>query len=145
VEQWSYTCFTITPTVLAHRWQDAGLAALIRVIRNRQGLRGERPTQEASYFVSNNQPGSQQEAGGLFDAIRQHWRIEAVHHRREVTAPASRFVEDRLRMGSQAISRLMSRSRTRAISLSRQIGSKNMAAQLENFAGSFPSLLQFVT
>lgn len=60
VEQRSYACFTITPTALAPRWQHAGLAILIRVVRNRQGLSDGPPTQEVSYFVSNSQPTSTQ-------------------------------------------------------------------------------------
>ena len=140
VEQRSYACFTITPTALAPRWQDAGLATLIRVVRNRQGLRGETPTQAVSNFISNNQPSSQQEADGLFEAIREHWRIEAMHYRRAV-----KLCEDGLRTGSQAISRLMSNLRTLVMSFLRRIKPKNKVAQLENFADNFPTLLQFMT
>ena len=85
VEQRSDQCFSMSPTALAPRWHTAGLATLIRVVRNRQGLRGEAPTQEVSYFVSNCQPTSQPEADELFDALHHHWQIEVMHHRRDVS------------------------------------------------------------
>ena len=45
-----------------------------------------------SYFSSNAQPASDLETAALFDAIREHWRIEVMHHRRDVTAPAARLI-----------------------------------------------------
>ncbi len=81
VEQRSYQCLPLNPMALAPRWQGAGLTTLVRVVRNRHGLRGEVPSQEVSYFVSNCQPTTQPEADELFDALRQHWRIEVMHHR----------------------------------------------------------------
>ncbi len=140
VEQRSYACFTISPTALACRWQAAGLVTLIQVVRNRQGLRGESPSEETSYFVSNSQPATQSQADELFDAIRKHWRIEAMHHRRDVT-----LSEDALRTGKQAVSRLMSSLRTLVVNLLRRTNCQNMAAQLDNFADKFPTLLQFMT
>ncbi len=140
VEQRSYACFTISPLALAPRWQAAGLVTLIQVVRNRQGLRGESPSEETSYFVSNSQPATQSQADELFDAIRKHWRIEAMHHRRDVT-----LSEDALRTGKQAVSRLMSSLRTLVVNLLRRTNCKNMAAQLEDFADKFPTLLQFMT
>jgi len=140
VEQRSYQCFYISPTALAPRWHTAGLATLIRVVRNRQGLTGDTPTQEVSYFVSNSQPTTQPEADELFAALRHHWRIEVMHHRRDVT-----LAEDKLRTGKQAVSRLMSSLRSLVINLLRRIKPKNMAAQLEYFADKFQTLIQFMT
>jgi len=76
------------------------------------GLREEAPTQEVSYFVSNCRPTSQREADELFDALRHHWQIEVMHHRRDVT-----LAEDALRTGNQSINRLMSSLRTLVINL----------------------------
>lgn len=140
VEQRSYACFAISQSALAPRWQAAGLVTLIRVIRCRQGLRGETPSEETSYFVSNSLSVSQSQADSLFDAIRQHWRIESMHHRRDVS-----LSEDALRTGSQAITRLMSSLRTLVINLLGRTTGKNMAAQLEHFADKFSTLLQFMT
>ena len=140
IEQRSYTCFTIPPTALAIRWKDAGLVTLIQVRRGRQKLDGSLKTEEVSYFVSNLQVESQQLAEELFDAVRHHWRIEAMHHVRDVT-----LAEDALRTGNQAISRLMSTLRTLTITILARAKPKNMAAQVEGFADKFYTLIQFMT
>lgn len=129
------------PWTLARvRWQGAGLVTLIRAVRHRQGLGGETTSEEVRYFVSNQQVNSQLEADALFDAIRQYWRIEAMHQRRDVS-----LREDDLRTGSQAASRLMSSLRTLVLNLLQHVKPKNMVAQLEGFADNFSSLLLFMT
>ena len=140
VEQRSYACFVVSQPALALRWQSSGLLTLIRVRRNRQGLQGGKPSEETSYFVSNSPAGSQSQADELFDALRQHWRIEAMHHVRDVT-----LSEDALRTGKQSVTRIMSSLRTLIINLLRRTGCKNMIAQLESFADKFPTLLYFMT
>jgi predicted transposase YbfD/YdcC len=140
LEQRSYQCFSVSPTALAPRWKEAGLSTLIRVKRIRQTLAGSQQSTEMAYFLSNRQPANQQEADELFDAIRHHWRIEAMHHQRDVT-----LAEDDLRTGSEAISRLMSSLRTLTIILLRRAKPKNMAAQLDEFADNFHTLIQFMT
>ena len=88
VEQRTYRCFRLRPTALAPRWQTTGLATLICVKRHRQ--QAGVVSQEVSYFVTNSQPASESEVDELFDAIRQHWCVEVMHHKRDVTAPAAR-------------------------------------------------------
>ena len=63
-----------------------------------------------------------------------------MHHQRDVT-----LAEDALRTGSQAISRLMSGLRTLTINLLRRGKPKNMAAQLDEFADKFHTLIRFMT
>jgi hypothetical protein len=138
-EQRSYSCFSIPRAALAIRWKDAGLATVIRVERNRHGLDGRLNPEEVSYFVSNMAIHSQQLAEELFDAIRHHWRIEAMHHRRDVT-----LAEDALRTGSPAISRLVSSLRTLTMSILARVKPKNMVAQIEEFADKFYLLIQFM-
>ena len=140
LEHRSYSCFSLPATATAVRWKDAGLATLIQVRRSRQELEGSLSREEISYFVSNRAVHSQQLAEELFDAIRHHWRIEAMHHRRDVT-----LAEDALQTGNQAISRLMSSLRTLALSLLAKAKPKNMAAQVEGFADKFHTLIQFMT
>jgi hypothetical protein len=140
IDQRHYRCLSVSPLALAARWKDAGISTLLRVKRIRQGLDGSGRTEEVSYFLSNAQPANQSEADELFDAIRQHWRIEAMHYRRDVT-----LGEDALRTGSQAISRLMSSLRTLTLNLLRRIKPKNMAAQLDEFADRFHTLIQFMS
>ena len=140
VEQRTYGCFTVSPLALASRWKEAGISTLIRVQRNRQRVDGSRLSEEVSYFLSNSQPTSQPEADELFDAIRHHWRVEVMHHVRDVT-----FAEDGFRAGSQLINRLMSSLRSLTINLLRRAKPKNMAAQLDEFADKFHTLIEFMT
>ncbi len=88
--------------MLDARWQDAGLNILICVRRSRQGLDGSSPTTVTSYFSSNAQPTRAEEAGVLFDAMRQHWRIAVMPYVRDVT-----LSEDALGTSVEVISGLM--------------------------------------
>ncbi|WP_338873446.1 hypothetical protein WBJ53_30565 [Spirosoma sp. SC4-14] len=108
--------------------------------RIRQKLHGSQLTTETSYFLSNTQPTNQQEANDLFDAIRHHWRVEVIHYQRDVT-----LGEDALQTSSQSVNRLMSSLRTLTINLLRRSKPKNMAAQIDNFADRFHTLIQFMT
>ena len=140
IDQRHYSCLPVSPLALALRWNNAGISTLLRVKRIRQGLDGSGRTEEMSYFLSNTQPSNQTEADELFDAIRQHWRIEAMHYGRDVT-----LAEDTLRTSNQAISRLMSGLRTLTINLLRRAKLRNMAAQIDEFADKFYTLIQFMT
>jgi hypothetical protein len=140
LEQRIYFCFKINPLALAPRWKDSGIGTVIQVKRLRQRLDGSQLATEVSYFLSNAQPTNLQEANDLFDAIRHHWRIEAMHHRRDVT-----LAEDALRTGTQAVTRLMSSLRTLTINLLRRAKPKNMAAQIDAFADKFHTLIEFMT
>lgn len=73
-------------------------------------------------------------------SIRQHWRIEVMHHQRDVI-----LAEDGLRTGSQAVSRLMSSLRSMVINLLGRKKPQNRIAQLEEFADKFQTLLQFMS
>lgn len=140
IDQRQYECFRIYTLALAARWNNAGICTLIRVKRRRQGLDGSWKSEQVSYFLSNARPTNLLKACELFDAIRQHWRIEAMHYRRDIT-----LAEDARRTGSQALSRLMSSLRTLTINLLRRAQPKNMAAQIEEFADKFHTLIQFMT
>ncbi|WP_460911196.1 ISAs1 family transposase [Spirosoma areae] len=104
IDQREYACFTVSGSSLATRWQDAGISTLVQVKRIRHDLAGSPLSDEVSYFLSNIRPASQSQADDLFDAIRQHWRIEVMHYQRDMT-----LSEDALRTSNAAVSRLMSR------------------------------------
>ncbi|GAB2803289.1 hypothetical protein GCM10027275_56470 [Rhabdobacter roseus] len=140
IEQRSYCCFPLNTTSFAPRWKDAGISILIRVQRIRQKLDGSPLSEEVNYFLSNLLPTTQKDANELFEAIRHHWRIEAMHHRRDMT-----LAEDSLRTASQPISRLMSSLRSLALNVLRRARPKNMAAQIDSFADKFQTLIQFMT
>lgn len=140
IDQRSYRCFTLAGSVFAPRWKDGGLNTLIIVKRIRQSLDGTLLSEEESYFLSNSRPTTQAEADELFDAIRCHWRIEVMHHVRDVT-----LAEDAFRSGSQAVNRLMSSFRTLTVNLLKRKKVKNMVAQIEGFMDTFDTLIQFMT
>lgn len=139
-EERHYNCFRIAPSGLDWRWRNAGFSTLLCVRRSRQRLDGSKARSVVSYFLSNAQPTSTLEAAALFDAIRGHWRIEVMHHRRDVT-----LSEDALLTKVQAISRLMSGLRTLVINLLQRSKPKNMVARLDGFADQFDTLIQFLT
>ena len=138
VEQRHYRSFTLAESVVAARWQKAGLCTLLCVVRNRERLGVV--SEEVSYYVSNHKPINQAQADELFDAIRGHWCVEVMHHKRDVS-----LSEDDLRTGKTEVSRLVSSLRTLVISLLEGMKVKNMAAQIELFADKFTTLIQFLT
>jgi predicted transposase YbfD/YdcC len=138
VEQRRYRSFTLRACSVALRWQKAGLCTLLCVMRSREksGVISE----EVSYYVSNQPVGNQAQADELFDAIRGHWAIEVMHHKRDVT-----LSEDGLRTGKVAVSRITGSLRTLVVNLLERLKVKNMAAQLDTFADKFATLIQFLT
>jgi hypothetical protein len=138
VEQRHYRCFKLKASLIAARWQKAGLCTLLCVVghREKSGVVSE----ELRYYVSNQVVSSQAQADELFDAIRGHWAVEVMHHKRDVT-----LSEDNLRSGKIEVNRLLSSFRTLVINLLEGMGVKNMAAQLDLFADKFTTLIQFLT
>ncbi len=92
-----------------------------------------------SYFVSNAVIEHQAQATELFEAVRQHWRIETMHHQRDVS-----LREDEFRSSQPSVSRLMSSLRSLVLNLLKNEMVKNMAAKMDEFADQFHTLLQFM-
>lgn len=97
-------------------------------------------SKEVGYYVSNQPVGNQAQADELFDAIRGHWAIEVMHHKRDVS-----LSEDDLRTGNVTVSRITGSLRTLVMNLLESMNVKNMAAQLDTFADKFATLIQFLT
>lgn len=138
VEKRRYRSFALTAPLVATRWRRAGLCTLLCVVRSRERLGIVR--EELSYFVSNHTPVNQAQADELFDAIRGHWGVEVMHHKRDVS-----LSEDDLRTGKAEVSRLLGSLRTLVINLLEGMKVKNMAAQIDTFADKFATLIQFLT
>ena len=138
VEQRTYRSSTLPASSVAIRWQKAGLCTLLCVMRNREKLGVL--SGEVTYYVSNKKPTNQAQADELFDAIRGHWSVEVMHHKRDVS-----LSEDALRTGKAAVSRLLGSLRTLVINLLEGMNVRNMAAQLDTFADKFTTLIQFLT
>lgn len=138
VEQRHYRSFTLAESMVAARWHESGLSTLLCVVRKRERL--GIVSEEVSYYVSNHKPVNQAQADDLFDAIRGHWGVEVMHHKRDVS-----LSEDDLRTGKAEVSRLVGSLRTLVISLLDGMRVKNLAAQIELFADKFTTLIQFLT
>lgn len=138
VEQRHYRSFTLAKSMVAARWQQTGLCTLLCVVRSRE--RSGLVSEEVSYYVSNHRPVDQTQADELFDAIRGHWGVEVMHHKRDVI-----LSEDNLRTGKAEVSRLVGSLRTLVMSLLEGMNSKNMAAQMDLFSDKFTTLIQFLT
>lgn len=139
LEQREYQCFCLAKVVFAPRWQGAGFQTLIRVRRSRQSLAGGAVSEELSYYLSNAPVLVAADGADLCRAIRGHWRVETMHYRRDVI-----LSEDACRSGQPAINCLLSSLRTLTLNILHRLKPKNMAAQLDSFADSFSSLLQFM-
>jgi hypothetical protein len=137
-EQRRYRCFRLRVSSIAPRWHKAGMCTLLCVVRLRE--KGQLVSQEVSYYVSNKKPDSQADANDLFDAVRGHWCVEVMHHKRDVS-----LSEDELRTSDACVSRLVGSLRTLVINLLESLGAKNMVAQLDLFADKFMMLIQFLT
>ena len=137
-EHRQYRSFTLGASTLAPRWQKAGLCTLLCVVRLRE--KGKVVSEEVSYYVSNKKPLNQADAHELFDAIRGHWGIEVMHHKRDVS-----LSEDDLRTSNASVNRLVGSLRTLVINLLESLGAKNIVAQLDLFADKFTTLIQFLT
>ena len=124
--------------MVAARWQQTGVCTLLCVVRSRERL--GTVSEQVSYYVSNHKPVDQTQADELFDAIRGHWGVEVMHHKRDVS-----LSEDNLRTGKVAVSRLFGSLRTLVISLLDGLKVKNMAAQIDLFSDKFTTLIQFLT
>lgn len=138
VEQRTYRCFKLPDSALDQRWRPTGLCTLLCVLRRRET--SNVLSEEVSYYVSNQQPSGQSEADELFDAIRGHWVVEVMHHKRDVT-----LSEDDLRTQKIGVNRLVGSLRTLVINLLEGMNIKNMTAQMDTFADKFSVLIQFLT
>lgn len=139
IEERTYGCYSLAGLAKAKRWAKSGLTTVVVVRRVRRTLAGVETGQTVSYFVTNGSVPSQSEADGFYDAIRGHWRIETMHHRRDVV-----FAEDDLLSKFSPLQRTLSTLRTLSLSLLHSMKPKNMAAQLDDFADHVQDMIDFL-
>lgn len=139
IEERTYGCYSLAGLVKAKRWAKSGMMTVVVVKRVRWTLAGIEVGQTVSYFVTNGLVTAQAEGDGFYDAIRGHWGIETMHHRRDVV-----LAEDDCRSKFSILQRTMSSLRTLALSLLQALKPKNMAAQLNDFADNVQELIEFL-
>lgn len=127
------TLFSLAGMSLSERWHESGLATLLVLERETTTLATGVTTAETSYYMSNQALSSEQveEQRTLFDAARNHWRVEADNHIRDVT-----FREDHIRTKNGNQAQVLACLRTLAIRLFRKARLPNFQAATEEFTDS---------
>lgn len=133
VDQRDYRAYEVKEQYFDARWNECSFTTLVKVERNRLTLKTGQRSQETAWFLSN---APVEQAGQLFVAVRQHWKVETNNHIRDVT-----LKEDNLRTTKNPLSRVLAGFRTLAIKLLQQCRPKNMIAQIEHFQDDFSYLL----
>jgi len=120
---------------LVSRWKDSDIQTLLVVERTRFITKTKTETNETAYFVSNKKL-TKVSGLELFNAARQHWRIETDNNIRDVN-----FGEDEIRSFNKNTSRMMAVSISFALNLLRRINSKNNIRILREDLSSDRNLL----
>ncbi|NJL75280.1 MAG: ISAs1 family transposase [Saprospiraceae bacterium] len=121
------------------RWNEAAFETLIQVKRTRLENKRAKYSEETSYYMSNEKVTTQEQADGLFNAVRTHWAIETNNHIRDVS-----FKEDALKSIKNEVALTTSVLRTLVTNILKFINPKNIVAQLDDFAENFNELTAFL-
>lgn len=124
------TLLSLEELELDERWHESGLETLIVMERETTKLAQGTTSTETSYYVSNQAICRDQaeEQRSLFDAIRNHWGVEADNNIRDVT-----FREDHIRTQNGNQAQVLGCLRTLAMRLFRKARITNFQAATENF------------
>ncbi len=109
---------------LDKRWKESGIQTLIAIKRERTILKINKKSEETVYFISNlnlNQVTGKE----LFNAVRNHWKVEANHHVRDVT-----LGEDKIKCLKENIPRVMAIAIGTVLNLLRRKNTKNNIREL---------------
>ena len=139
IEKRTYGCYSLAGLAKAKRWAKSGLTTVVVVSRVPRTLSGVETGRTVCYFVTNGSVTSPSEADGFYDAVRGHWGVETMHHRREVM-----FAEEDLLRKFSPLQRTLSSLRTLILSLLHSMKPKNMAAQLDDFADHVQDIIDFL-
>jgi predicted transposase YbfD/YdcC len=125
------TFFKISHLPLDPRWAESGLATLIVIARRTTDLATRQRSAEVSFYCANVAvtPADQAIQQELFQAIRDHWGVEADNYLRDVS-----FQEDKVKTKHANQAQVLASLRTVAIQLFRKAGFVNFKAALETFA-----------
>ncbi len=109
---------------LDDRWEKSGIQTLIVVNRERTILKTDKKSDEIVYFISNLNL-SQTTGKELFNAVRNHWKVEADHYVRDVT-----LGEDKIQCLKENIPRVMAVAIGTVLNLFRRKNTKNNITEL---------------
>lgn len=143
-ERWAWF-FDLKAVAFDLRWQESGLRTLVVVLRQTtqpvKASLAPKISLELSYYLSNYSLSSAQpiQPQSLFQAIRGHWGIEALHWIRDVT-----FQEDHINTIDNNLAQLLASLRTFAIRLLQRAHFPNFKAALEQFSDSPDTFFSFL-
>lgn len=136
IDERHYKSFDISTVGFDKRWKHANFQTLIWVERTSYECKTKKESKEVSYYLSNMK---QPQGNELFEATRNHWKIETNNHVRDVT-----FHEDVLKTTKSHLSKIVASCRTLLINLLSKEKYENMTAQLELFSDDFQLLCSWL-
>ena len=131
-EQRNYTCYDISSVAIDQRWGEVNFQTLVQVHRKRKVLKTNKQTEEVAYYISNIATKNIETAEELFNAVRNHWQVEANNNIRDCI-----LKEDKLCTSNSFVTRTIACLRSLTMRLLDLIKPKNRAAQLDLFADKF--------
>lgn len=138
IDNRTYKSIGIGEVSFDKRWDYSGFETLIWVERRSFDCRSNRESKEVSYYISNM--GRDDEKGNeLFNAVRNHWKIETNNYLRDVT-----LKEDKLRTKHKNVSKIMASCRTIVLNFLGKEKLENIRAQMELFVDDFQTLIQWM-
>lgn len=138
VDKRIYKSININDVSFDSRWKNSGFQTLVWVERSSYNCKTKLETQEISYYISNlkreNEIGNE-----LFEAVRNHWKIETNNYIRDVS-----LNEDKLRTKLTKVSKILACCRTVVVNFLSKEKLENIKAQLELFADDFQVLIKWM-
>jgi predicted transposase YbfD/YdcC len=139
IDRRTYQGYNLKNPYLDDRWHYANFRTIIKVERLRYNKNYILQSSETAYYISNQALNQNQDDIQLFQAIRNHWVIEANNYIRDVT-----LREDDLKTKIPEVSKNMSLCRTCVLNLITLLKPKNIKAKLEEFEDNFEALLDWL-
>lgn len=139
VNKWEYENYAINEEYFDERWSESNFQTLIKVERTSFECKTNKESVETSYYLSNLKASDEKEQE-LFNAVRNHWRVETNNYVRDIT-----FKEDNLKTKESVISKVLACGRTLAINLLNTLKLSNIRAKIEAFADDFQALMLWMT
>ena len=134
-----YRSYDYSKQYIDERWEIANINTLIVVDRTSYNTKTEVITKERSFYLSNLKQ-TNQKGNELFDAVRNHWKIETNNYIRDVV-----LNEDALKTKEPAISKTLATFRTPIVNLLNRQKLKNIREKIESFVDNFQELIAFLT
>ena len=78
-----YQCYDVRGAYIDKRWDECGITTLVKAERMRLEIKTGKQSAETALYLCNEDPQNLAQAKGLFNAVRNHWSVEAANHVRD--------------------------------------------------------------